>query len=243
MLYYLMLLGAGIFAGFMNVNAGGGSLITLPLLILTGMDPVTANGTNRIAVLIQNITAAGNFRSRGRHDIRQGLILGLAAVPGAVAGSFTALSLPDPVFKGILSGVIVLGLAVVVFHRPGKQNGTGLKKKWPQVLIFLFIGFYGGLIQAGTGYLIIFSLTMAGGLQLATTNSIKVIVVAVYMIPSIAVFLLKGNLMIVPGLVMAAGSGIGGYLGSSFSHGMNPKWVKAVLAAALLGMAVKLAWG
>ncbi len=106
-----------------------------------------------------------------------------------------------------------------------------------------FHRFYGGLIQAGTGYLIIFSLTMAGGLQLASTNSIKVIVVAVYIIPSLAVFLLKGNLMILPGLVMAAGSGIGGYLGSSFSHGMNPKWVKAVLAAALLGMAVKLAWG
>lgn len=240
MYYNLLLLGAGIFAGFMNVTAGGGSLITLPLLILTGMDPLTANGTNRVAVLIQNLIATGNFRRHGRRDIRTGLLLGLAAVPGAVAGAFTAMSLPDPVFKGILAAAILLGLAVVFFHHPRRCCGKVLGRKWLQVVIFLFIGFYGGLIQAGTGYLIIFSLTLVGGLELGATNSLKVIIIAVYLIPSIAVFASGGNIDVVPGLFMAAGNGIGGVIGSNFSQKADSKWIKVVLAAALLGMAARL---
>lgn len=243
MYHNLLLLGAGILAGFMNVTAGGGSLVTLPLLILTGMSPVTANGTNRVAVLVQNLIAAGNFRRHGRRDVRNGLLLGLAAVPGAVAGAYTALSLPEPVFKGMLAGAILLGLLVVFFHHPKKCCGTVLERKWLQAVIFLFIGFYGGLIQAGAGYLVIFSLTLVGGLELAATNSLKVIIIAVYLIPSMAIFAAGGNIDIIPGLFMAAGNGIGGVLGSNFSHKADSKWIKAVLALTLLGMAAKLVAG
>ncbi len=243
MSYYLLLFGAGIFAGFMNVTAGGGSLITLPLLILTGMDPVSANGTNRVAVLLQNIIASGNFRRLGRKDLRTGFLLGLAAVPGAVAGALTAHNLPDGTFKTILAGAILLGLAVVFFHHDKRCSGTVLKRKWLQAVIFLFIGFYGGLIQAGTGYLIIFSLTLVGGLNLAATNSLKVIIIAVYLVPSIIVFAINGSIEIVPGIAMAAGNSLGGYMGSHFSHSMDSKWIKFVLAAALIGMAIKLFTG
>ena len=240
MSYYLTLLTAGILAGFMNVTAGGGSLITLPILILSGMPPVVANGTNRIAVLVQNIFSSWNFHRHGRRDLKQGLFLGLAAVPGAVAGALTGSSLSDSAFKWILAGAILLGLSVIFFHRQSKNGGSKLKRKWLQAALFLFIGFYGGLIQAGTGYLIIFSLSMIGGLSLAKTNSIKVIVVAVYLVPSIFIYGVKGNIQIVPGLILAAGNSIGGILGSNFSQKMNPKWIKAILAVALAGMTVKL---
>lgn len=240
MLYYAMLLGAGIFAGFINVSAGGGSLITLPLLILTGMPPVVANGTNRIAVLIQNIFAAGNFRRHGRKDLRQGLLLGLAATPGAVAGALVALKLSDSTFKAILAGAIILGFSVLFCHRKAQSESSKLKRKWLQVVLFLFIGFYGGLVQAGTGFLVIFSLTVVGGLGLASTNSLKVIIIAVYLVPSIIVFAMKGNIEIVPGLVLAAGNSVGGLLGSNFSQKIDPKWIKIVLGVALLGMTVKL---
>lgn len=241
--YHLLLLLAGTFAGFMNVTAGGGSLITLPLLILTGMDPITANGTNRIAVLLQNLLATGNFRRHGRRDIRQGLLLGLAAVPGAVAGALTAVSLPEGVFRSILAAAIMLGLAVVIFHHPKRCCGTRIRNLGLQALIFVFIGFYGGLIQAGTGYLIIFSLTLLGGLDLSATNSLKVIVIAVYLVPSIAVFAYGGHIDPVPGLFLAAGNGLGGILGSSFSQKAGTAWIKVVLAVALTAMAAKLVGG
>jgi uncharacterized membrane protein YfcA len=240
MWYYLTLLGAGVFAGFINVTSGGGSLITLPLLVLTGMPSAAANGTSRIAVLLQNIFAAGNFRRHGRRDLRQGIFLGLAAVPGAVAGSLIAVNLSEQVFKALLACVILLGLAVVVFHKPAEQSGVKLKNKWLMALQFVFIGFFGGLIQAGTGFLIIFSLTMIGGLGLAATNSLKVIIIAVYIIPSLIVFGLDGNIEIIPGLLLAAGSSIGGVLGSNFSQKMSSGWIKLILAVALVGMAAKL---
>ena len=238
--YYLLLLGAGVLAGFINVTAGGGSLLTLPVLIFAGMPPVVANGTNRIAVLIQNIFAAGNFRRHGRRDLRDGLLLGLAAVPGAVAGALVAVDLPDSAFKWILSGAILLGLSVVFFHKQPVSEGSRIKRKWLQAVLFLFIGFYGGLIQAGTGYLIIFSLTLVGGLSLAKTNSVKAVIIAVYLVPSIMIFAKNGNIQIIPGLVLASGNSIGGILGSNFSQKMNPKWIKAILAVALTGMVVKM---
>ncbi|MCK5785811.1 MAG: sulfite exporter TauE/SafE family protein [Candidatus Sabulitectum sp.] len=235
-----MLLGAGILAGFINVTAGGGSLLTLPVLILAGMPPVVANGTNRIAVLIQNIFASGNFHRHGRRDIKQGILLGLAAVPGAVAGALVAVDISDAAFKWILSGAILLGLSVILFHRRSKSEGSILKRKPLQMVLFLIIGFYGGLIQAGTGYLIIFSLTIVGGLGLAKTNSMKAVIIAVYLIPSIMIFAKNGNIQIIPGLVLASGNSIGGILGSNFSQKMNPKWIKAILAVALTAMAVKM---
>ena len=237
---YILLFLAGVFAGFINVTSGGGSLITLPLMIFLGMPPVIANGTNRIAVLIQSIVASGNFRRHGRKDLRAGLYLGLAAVPGAAAGALTAVHLSDTAFKWILASAILLGLLVVVFHRQPPAGREVIRKKWLQMLLFLFIGFYGGVIQAGTGYLIIFSLTMVGGLGLARTNSIKSIAISIYLIPSIFVFAAKGCVQLLPGLALAAGGSIGGFLGSSFSHSMNPKWIKVILAVVLTAMTVKL---
>ena len=238
--YYAILLAAGLIAGFINVTAGGGSLITLPLLILTGMPPVVANGTNRIAVLLQNIGAAGNFRRHGRKDLKQGVLLGLAAVPGATAGAITAINISDSVFRLILAGAVVLGFCVIIFHRKPAEEKAKLNRKWLLAILFLFIGFYGGLIQAGTGYLIVFALTMIGGLGLAATNSLKVVIIAVYLIPSIVVFAVNGNIQIVPGLVLASGNIIGGILGSNFSQKVNPIWIKIVLGIALIGMTLKV---
>ncbi|MCD4700730.1 MAG: TSUP family transporter, partial [Candidatus Aegiribacteria sp.] len=92
----ILLFLAGIAAGFVNVNAGGGSFLTIPLLIILGGLPATAaNGTNRIAVLIQNIIAVKNFRRHGFRDIRQGLKLGISAMVGAVIGSIIAVDIPE----------------------------------------------------------------------------------------------------------------------------------------------------
>jgi uncharacterized membrane protein YfcA len=237
---YTALLLTGILAGFINVTSAGGSLITLPLMIFLGMPPVVANGTNRIAVLIQNIVAAGNFRRHGRKDLRTGFLFGLAAAPGAAIGALTAVHLSDTVFKWVLASAILLGLSVVLFHKQPPAGQEVVRKKWLQMLLFLFIGFYGGVIQAGTGYLIIFSLTMVGGLGLAKTNSIKVVVISIYLIPSILVFAKEGCVQLLPGLALAAGGSIGGFLGSSFSHSMNPKWTRLILAVVLTAMTVKL---
>ncbi|HBR07321.1 MAG TPA: integrase, partial [Clostridiales bacterium] len=92
----------GTAAGFLNTVAGGGSLITMPLLIFLGLPSAAANGTNRIALMVQNVVAIANFRSKGYFDWKLGLILAVPAAVGAVAGSKIALSLPDDIFNKVL---------------------------------------------------------------------------------------------------------------------------------------------
>ncbi len=240
----LLLFLAGIAAGFVNVNAGGGSFLTIPLLIILGGLPATAaNGSNRVAVLLQNIIAVKNFRRHGFRDIRQGIKLGLSAMAGAVIGSFIALDIPEDIFRTILSVIMVL--ALIVLLRPGRKNHTEhypekLRHPVLQIFLFFFIGIYGGFIQAGAGYLVIFALCILGGLSLVKTNSLKIIVIAAYLVPSLVIFILNGEIRWLPAIILAGGTSIGGWFGSTFAIRKGDKWIKVILAAAILAMAAKL---
>jgi len=240
----ILLFLAGIAAGFVNVNAGGGSFLTIPLLIILGGLPATAaNASNRVAILLQNIIAARNFRRYGFRDIRQGIKLGLSAMAGAVIGSMIALDVPENVFRTILSVIMVLALAVIL-HTNRKKCAEHISEQLRhpvlQVFMFFFIGIYGGFIQAGTGYLVICSLSIIGGLSLVKTNSLKIIIIAAYLVPSILVFLLNGEIRWFPALVLAAGTSIGGWFGSTFAIRKGDRWIKIILVAAILVMAAKM---
>ena len=235
---------AGIAAGFVNVNAGGGSFLTIPLLIILGGLPATAaNASNRVAILLQNVIAARNFRRHGFRDLRQGIKLGLSAMAGAVIGSMIALDVPENVFRTILSVIMVLALAVIL-HTNRKKCAEHISEQLRhpvlQVFMFFFIGIYGGFIQAGTGYLVICSLSIIGGLSLVKTNSLKIIIIAAYLVPSILVFLLNGEIRWFPALVLAAGTSIGGWFGSTFAIRKGDRWIKIILVAAILVMAAKM---
>ena len=241
----ILLFLAGIVAGFVNVSAGGGSFLTIPLLILLGdLTATAANASNRVAILLQNMIAVKNFRRHGFRDIRQGIKLGLSAMAGAVIGSMIALDIPENVFRTILSVIMVLALAVIL-HRKRKNSTDHFSEKlrYPvlQVFMFFFIGIYGGFIQAGTGYLVICSLSIIGGLSLLKTNSLKIIIIAAYLVPSLLVFLFNGEIRWLPALVLAAGTSIGGWFGSTFAIRKGDKWIRIILAAAILVMAAKMA--
>lgn len=240
----ILLFLAGIAAGFVNVSAGGGSFLTIPLLIILGGLPATAaNASNRVAILLANIIAARNFRRHGFRDLRQGIKLGLSAMAGAVIGSIIALDVHENIFRSILSVIMILALAVIFHTNRKKRNEQCVEKlRHPvlQIFMFFFIGIYGGFIQAGTGYLVICSLSIIGGLSLVKTNSLKVIIIAAYLVPSLLVFLLNGEIRWFPALVLAAGTSIGGWFGSTFAIRHGDKWIKIILAAAILAMAAKM---
>lgn len=236
----LLLFLGGIAAGFINVNAGGGSLITLPLLILFGLPASIANGTNRVGVLCQNIVAAINFRRLGQRDLELGGRLGIPAVLGAVIGSLISLNISDAMFQSVLIVVLVMGLMVVLIPRRSCGGKDELRNLSLQMVFFFVIGLYGGFIQAGAGYLVIFSLSIIGGLSLKRTNSLKVIIMTIYLIPSLGVFIANGRVDWAPAIALAAGTGAGGWLGSTFSVKRGEGWIKVILAVAVLGMGGRL---
>ena len=103
----LVLFGVGAAAGFMNVMAAGGSLLTLPVLIFMGLDGALANGTNRIAIAAESAAAVLGFRRQALHDFHTSVRLSVAAVPGAVLGAALAVRISDLWFQRVLAVVMV----------------------------------------------------------------------------------------------------------------------------------------
>ena len=243
--YYIpLILITGIVAGFLNTVGGGGSLITMPMLIFFGMPSAMANGTNRIALVVQNIVAVAGFRHKGFFDLRFGLMLGIPAMIGSILGASLAINLADEVFNKILAFVMLIVLFVILFEPHKKyikyEEELSNEKKWLAGVVFFFVGIYGGFIQAGDGFIIIASLSILTGTSLIKINSLKVFVVGLYIITSLIVFLLSGNVNWLIGLILAAGNGAGAWLGSIFAVSGGDKWIKWVLSASVIAMALKL---
>ncbi len=149
----------GVIAGFINVNAGGGSTLTLPALIFLGLDTSVANGTNRIAILLQNVSAVQSFKQEKLFDLKTSLNLSLFTLPGSVAGALLAVRLEDELFKVIL-GIIMIGIIISMILPKKKSNDKNEPNK-PNTGIYLpmiGIAFYGGFIQVGVGFLSMASL-------------------------------------------------------------------------------------
>lgn len=234
----------GILSGFLNVSAGGGSLITMPVLIFMGLPSAVANGTNRVALMAQNIIAITNFKKHGYFDVKLNLMLALPALLGSLVGSQFAVLISDQVFDTVLALVMVMVLVLTITDPHKKLHISHLelttRRKIISMIIFFFIGIYGGFIQAGVGLIIIAALSMLTGSSLVKINGMKVFIVAVYMSVSLLVFLFNGKVEWLIGIILALGNGIGGYLGSHFSITKGEKWIKIIMIIAVAVMAAKL---
>lgn len=238
--FVLMFL-VGATAGTVNVMAGGGSLITLPVLLFLGFPAALANGTNRVAILIQNVVATAGFRRRGVLPWRRAVLLGLAALPGAIAGAWVALEVSDDWFRRILAVVIAAGVLTLLFPRRAPTAATGNDRLPATVFIaFLGVGFYGGFIQAGVGMVFLLVLHHLLRLDLVLVNAYKVVIIAIYTVPALAVFVWSGSVDWTAGLALALGSGTGGWVGAHLSVGGGERMIRVVVAVALLLMAVRL---
>jgi uncharacterized membrane protein YfcA len=239
---YLILIGVGTVAGFMNVMAGGGSLLTMPAMIFMGMSPATANGTNRIALLAQNITSVSEFRRRGMADFRLSLTLGLCTLPGAVLGAVAAVRI-DPLWFKRLLAVVMIGVLVLTLKNPKPGTGEGqTHPRWAH-LGMVGVGFYGGFIQAGVGFIFMAIVRGLLHLDLVRTNMHKVFVIGMYMVPSLLVFAATGQVRWLAGGVLAVGNSLGGWLGTRVQITRGESVVRVVFAVAVVAMAIKLLVG
>ncbi len=240
----ILILLTGTAAGFLNTLAGGGSLITLPVLIFLGLPSAIANGTNRIALMVQNIVAVTNFKRKGYFNLNFGLMLAIPAMIGSIIGSKIAVELPDAIFNKILAIVMVIVLTLILWNPKKKFEANiekmTLKSRISAMVAFLFVGIYGGFIQAGVGFIVIVTLSLITGLSLVKINSLKVFVVAFYMISSLTVFIINGKVNWILGLTLAIGNGFGAWLGSNFAVSKGDKWIRVILVIAVLAMSAKL---
>lgn len=239
-----ILLGVGLFTGVINTLAGGGSLITLPLFIFMGLPSSEANASNRIGVFLQSLVAVGGFKSKGVAVFPYALYVSVTAVVGCVIGAYYAVDIKGALFNRILAVVMVIVMLLTVL-KPYLKNGGGMevltvKSKVTSIMMFFFVGLYGGFIQAGVGFLIIATLTGVHGFNMAKTNSIKSFVIVCYTLVALGIFWWEDQIRWDYGLTLAAGNSAGGWIASRWSVGKEDKWIRLILLITVFGMAVKL---
>ena len=243
MLIFILVFITGIGAGFINVIAGGGSMLTLPLLISSGIDSTVANGSNRIAILAQNIFAIKGLKSKGYKIESFHILLGLSATIGALIGSNLAIDLNDEIFNKILAVLLVIFiLYTLISPKYNNQKDLDLSKKKLVIntIVFFFIGIYGGFIQAGVGLIIMGSLSAINQLNIHKINSIKVVIVALYTLSALATFIYFGQISWLHGCILAAGNSIGGWVAGKYSSNIPEPIVKKAVLVITIGLAVKM---
>jgi len=237
----LILFFVGAIAAFINVNAGGGSSLTLPVLIFLGLDPSVANGTNRVAILFQNASAVYAFKKEKFYELKNSLILSALTLPGAIIGAVTAVSISDELFEKIL-GVIMIFIIITMILPKKKTEKTksDFTIDWKIVAAMIVIGFYGAFLQVGVGFLLMASFQYLMKLDLIRVNMHKVFVVFVFTLPALLVFILTDNINWFYGVTLSAGNAFGGWWGAKLSVKKGEKLIKFVLIIAILIMALKL---
>ncbi|PLW95516.1 MAG: hypothetical protein C0593_14015 [Marinilabiliales bacterium] len=234
----IVLVVAGLMVGFINTLAGGGSIISLSLLMFLGLPPNIANATNRLGVLMQNIVAVGSFSQKKVLDYKRGIWLALPAAVGSVIGAKIAVDLNKDAFE-IAIGVIMLVMLGFILVKPNrwlKENIAKTSKKVSavQVLIFFLIGLYGGFLQLGVGYFLLAGLVLNAGYELVKANALKVFIVLMYTPIAIIIFQINGQINWQYGLTLGAGTMIGGFIASRLAITKGAGFVRWVLIIVIL---------
>lgn len=221
-------------------------MISVPAMIFFGLPGPVANGTLRIAIIAESIAALFEFFRKGIHRIGLSLSLTLFTLPGAVIGAKYASQLNAEDFNKILAGVMFFVLLLMVFDRPNNNQsteGAGDISKTRLVLghlLMIVVGFWGGFIQIGVGFLLIPVLSRVLGLDLITTNMHKTFIVLLYTIVALIVFSQNLELDWSVGIALAIGSVIGAVLATKVQFKFGTKAIKLILYAALMVFIIKL---
>lgn len=244
-LIYLILFLGGCLAGTINVVAAGGSFLTIPLLKFCGLPLTAANGTNRVGLLMQNVSAVRSFHKKKMLDSSYFFYAALPATLGAVFGATAATALSDDAFGAVL-GVIMIGVTLWTLWNSKKspinastsEDGK-LRPGFLSVLAYFGAGIYGGFVQAGVGFLLI-AIASIAGLDLVRGNVVKVFVILIYTVPSLAIFAYEGKVNWAYGLALAAGTFLGARLGVRLTITKGQKWIRAAVTVMVIAFGIKI---
>ncbi len=240
----VLLIIAGLFAGFINTLAGSGSLITLPLLMFLGLTPHQANATNRIAIFFQNLVAVRNFHQQKTLDIKANVYLILPALIGSVIGASFAININERLLNYFIGGLLFVMFFVILLkpsqwikEQAGQVEG---KATFWQMLIFFFIGVYGGFIQAGVGFFLLAGLVLGVEYDLIKANAVKVLIVLCYTGIALGIFIWAGQINYVFGFVLAIGNASGAFIASKYANQIGVKPIRHILLTAVMLAAIKV---
>ncbi|MCF8348914.1 MAG: sulfite exporter TauE/SafE family protein [Bacteroidales bacterium] len=233
-----ILITAGVLVGFINTLAGGGSIISLSVLMMLGLPASVANGTNRIAIAIQTLAATTSFRQQKVLELRKSLLLSIPAVLGSLIGAWIAVDIREDVFEKAI-GVIMLFMLLFILYKPqkyiyGRKEIMEKPLTWKIYVIFFLIGIYGGFIHMGVGYFLLAGIVGAAGFDLVKANAIKVFIVLAYTPFTLLVFLWYNQVDWTIGLILSIGNVVGALVASRLAVKKGVNFVKWVIVVIIL---------
>jgi uncharacterized membrane protein YfcA len=239
-------LGAGLACGFLNAAASSGSAVSLPILMLLGLDPTSANATNRIPVLIGGISATLSFHAK---KALPWSLAGKVCVPaalGSVLGAGIAEVLPSRHLGLVITAAVLLAL-LLLFSKLKKaieqSSADTHRYGWREVMIFFAIGIWLGFIVLDGATYLLLALTLAVGLSLTPANAIKSAVLVPTTLIAMMVFAYKGSIDWTIGAIMGIGSVVGAYLGARLATSPTAKkYVFNLLVVVISAELVHLGW-
>lgn len=235
---------SGVFVGFINTLAGGGTIISLSLFMFMGLPADVANGTNRIAVILQNFTSAANFRHQKLLDTRKSLMLAIPTAIGSILGALLSVEIDEDTFEKAI-GLVMLMMVFFILAKPDKwihgQKNLQLKKvSILQIAMFFAIGVYGGFVQVGVGYFLLAGIVLGAGYNLVQANAIKVVIVLIYTIFALIVFIMNDKVNWQFGLVHSIGNIIGAYVASKYALSWGAGFIRWFIIAIIIVTCVDL---
>ncbi len=238
----LLIVGVGVVAGFFNVVAAGGSLLTIPMLIFLGLPAIEANGTNRIAIMAQNALATSRFHKKKLIPYRFALWLAVSATLGSLLGALLVVDMNEQVFHRVLA-IVMTFFALMMLFSPRQKSIvpriTG-KHKWFAAIGFFFVGVYGGFLHAGIGVFMLVLLTGLSHFSLQKANAIKLFVSLIYIAASFFIFIINDAVNWKIGIILALGNMTGGWLGTQVVINKGDKWIRVILIFVIVAMSIKL---
>jgi uncharacterized protein len=242
----LLLFTTAFVAGGLNAVAGGGSFITFPTLIFTGVSPIAANATNNTALWVASLASVGAYRRDLDVERRTMLILGTTSLVGGLLGSLALLSTSADVFKKLIPYLLLVATCVFIGGESFKKwlqsfRQTSSPQAIPLVYLViaqLFISIYGGFFGAGIGILMLATLTFFNLKNIHAMNALKTFLGACINGIAIVPFLFAGIILWQQAILMAVGASLGGYIIASSARKVSPQIIRRFVSIVAISMTV-----
>ncbi|KAF3889588.1 MULTISPECIES: sulfite exporter TauE/SafE family protein [Nostocales] len=242
----LLLFSTAFIAGGLNAVAGGGSFITFPALIFTGVPPVVANATNNAAIWVAALASAGAYRKDLGIKRQVFLLLCGISLVGGVIGSLALLYTSADFFKKLIPYLLLLATLVFTFgdfFRKWLQIQS--QKSSPEsvplrnlVLAQLAIAIYGGFFGAGLGILMLATLSFLGIKSIHTMNAFKTFLGSCVNGIAIVPFIFAGVIAWQQAILMAVGGSLGGYVSAHYARQLDPQMIRRVVIIVAFSMTI-----
>ena len=246
MLTFTLLAVAGFAAGVINAVAGGGSLVSFPALLTTGMGSVTANATNTIAVWPGSVSSVFAYRKVISDERRRATVLAWPSLLGGLAGSWLLLHTSERSFRAVVPWLILFACVLLTVQGPvakwvGQRTGSEPARVPATLFVAQFlISVYGGYFGAGIGILMLAAMAIFIPHGLQAANGLKVLFACLINGISAVYFLGMGAVRLPEAGLMALTSVFGGWAGAHLAQRLPPKVMRVLVVGYGLVVAGKL---